>query len=97
MKRHGSIISYLLVMKRFAAAFLTTSAILIVLLNLVLILIYGRQFQACSGWSGLLQCNPTATESLRFELTLVNLIVLVTLALLWWAIRVYIRLARRGE
>lgn len=72
-------------MKRFAKAFLTVSVGLILLINLGLILLYGRQFYACSN-QATSSCLALQKKNwlLRYqEPLLINGIVVGTLLLLW--------------
>ncbi len=83
--------------RRFGKAFLTTSAVLVLFINLVMILLYGRQFYACpslgvDAGAALYRCGgiePAATNHLAIGL--LNLIVIGLLVAIWFSVRFYIK------
>lgn len=75
-------------MRRFGRAFLTTAAVLILLVNLVVILLYGRQFYACPSSSG---CDLKSVGSLSVTLPVLNIILASTFLLVWLAVMTYRR------
>jgi hypothetical protein len=82
-------------MRRFARAFLTTSAILVLAANLVMIMAYGRQFYACS--EAVAKASVCVSDEPRYLPFLVlNLIAVGTLAFIWLAIRAWVRAHRRA-
>ncbi len=78
-------------MKRAVKAFLTSAVIVIVLINLVLILLYGRQFQACNEGSGLTVCSELLGSSAPADILTINLVAVLAIGLLGWAMWVYLR------
>ncbi len=80
-------------MRRFGRAFLTTAAILVLLVNLVVIIVYGRQFYACSGGtqSPSSLCIPEQTSAFPGSLWTLNLVLLATFVLVWLGVLVYRR------
>lgn len=78
-------------MRKFSRAFLTTSAVILLLVNLVIILLYGRQFYACVDQTGDISgnfCSPSP-ESATPSMILLNIIVIFVFVLIWLAIRNY--------
>lgn len=75
-------------MRRFSQAFLTIAAVLILLVNLVIILLYGRQFYACPGEGGCGSETGLAFDYVPF--LAMNAIVLGTFLMIWLAF-LYIR------
>jgi hypothetical protein len=76
-------------MRRFTQGFLTTSAILVLLVNLALILAYGHQFYACTGL-----CLAPGIGLSWGSFVVLNLVVIGTLLLLWMAIRLWVKSER---
>lgn len=78
-------------MRKFGRAFLTTAAIILLLINLVVIIMYGRQFYACVDSSGTTTggfCSPEADISIP-SVFLLNIVVILVFVLVWLAIRSY--------
>lgn len=81
-------------MQRFGRAFLTVSAILTLLVNLLVILLYGRQFYACPDTNGSSRslCNEAVNVAINYRpIILLNAIVIGTLLMLWLAVLYYRR------
>lgn len=78
-------------MKKFGRAFLTTSAVILLLTNLVVILLYGRQFYACIDNTGVSSGSFCASEgsSAAGPIVWLNLIIVLVFVLIWFAIRSY--------
>lgn len=82
-------------MRRLGKAFLTTSAVLVLVINLVMILLYGKQFYACVEGGSLegntTFCDVTQTGSPYLPILLLNAVVIAVIVLIWLAVRYYLR------
>jgi len=81
-------------MRRFGRYFLTTAAIIILLVNLVVILLYGRQFYACPNVNGLSNAAQSFCQDPELtggSLGAMNLVLLLTFGLVWFGVVSYRR------
>ncbi len=79
-------------MRKFGQAFLTTSAVILLLANLIIILLYGRQFYACVDSSGIASggfCGSGGQPAMTSQMVWLNIFVIFVLVLVWLAIRYY--------
>ncbi|QQG49638.1 MAG: hypothetical protein HZB70_02445 [Candidatus Berkelbacteria bacterium] len=82
-------------MRRLGRVFLTTSAVLVLLVNLIMILLYGKQFYACSE-SFVVEnfCGGPGVASPYLPILLLNLVVIGTIILCWLAVHYYVKTHR---
>jgi|GEM_PF-5278208 len=90
-------------MRRFGRAFLTTSAVLVLLVNLVAIILYGRQFYACEqgGVDSFVDHYTATAAELNFcqttgdrggeALLVINLFIVALLVFFWFVARYVFR------